>query len=412
MSKKTVIPVLLAAMMIFSLAGCSAHEDAVSYGNVQEHEQQAEEEDAREATDKDLYTPMENTYGYKLKNYENLKSKMVLRIPSSYEVNWESDRHIVLLTPEDDPYFKDTTISIFYNWQPGDIYSISELDGIFSDDLYLEKFRTEGVTVEQYDKTIAKVTTGAPFTKEGYEEGVCSAVHDGKIKINGKMTDGYSRVDVYARWYDSNICLSAFCKSENIEKTRDLLFFLLSNVTYKEGKVGQIINSEEIGGIKIAVPKAFVQTAAGTTEGVTQAISFVAPEDTHTALSGMSISAYLMDNKTADAFLEDEENADMAGRYFLRNMSPSADGFNNLYYFKEAGTETIAGKTATRYQGTESIIPASENSDKYYTIGDTWYLEILRIKTGGQSVVIVYRYPLHELETAEKVYTIIVRDSK
>lgn len=411
MRNKFFLWLLFLTLFTTFFSGCSKQE--AELGNIKDVT--IKETSASEKTE-NLFSAKKNTLGYSFHTYKNPRGYMDIKLPSNWNVIWHSDRHIEVAAPENDPILPGNTMHIYYDFSINDIQQASDMVSIFKDTLYQETYHIQGRSYKQYRYKMPKLRTDTTFTN-GHEDKVTIGITENmKMRhgATGSTEQPLAGIDYYVQWVFPCV-FSVVVPMEKQDVALELLSYIVSNLSYDKQQLEKTGYTEPVEsgiGLKLALPSAFKQIESSPLDCSLAQRTYLAPIDSHTGYSGMSLSTYALTAEDVKNISADTISQSYGAQFFASSFPDEASNFSNLYYAEDSTAIKLAGRTARAYSVDYTLLHTNEGYSKYFVPGDSWGMKVFVVTEQKYAELIVFNYQLSQNDLANEILELLKLYSK
>ena len=385
--KKGLSLILIGTLSFSFLTACKDNNEEGKLNEVE-----IEEEDnsvTHEASKKDeLFTLLEEPFGYDYKTIKNERADMQFQYPSDWDATIHNARHIEINPNKDDNNFSTLTLHILYKYNMGDD-SVKEFvanyDQYFEDDIIGLNYKIDNRN-DYHESTYVTPTTQETDNSYTTDPNRISLGIRDNIYISndlGYAPEGEYTGLYYSVYWDHYPCvITTVCKTSELEKAKKMLHYMVSSISHVEKNTTKIDATYTYEDMTITLPDSFKQNEENPN-------IFTASEKELSKYAGMNVGLFEIDENVDD--IEFAFNyAPVAARTFMNNRS----GKDQNGYAPNTKTTpiSIGGKEGKEFLSTCTIRMGNPANGEFYANGDTYFLHniMLNAENGKQKVLTIW----------------------
>lgn len=362
-----------------------------------------------------IFPSIGNSLGYEYNYIKNGRAKMKIPYPSSWKVSQDTSAHFILKSDESDPYMPGVTFHILYDYNNpamagGDPYSdyafnVSDTISDFSDDIKKLEITVDSNKLSRNSNSLPDDQYFDGTLPPKYQNDILVGETD-NIKTDQNLSDNGKTTQIFERNYYWNYqdvqCVFSFAGNqkykESIKKLQDLM--VKNTVYFSDGitNVGSFNPMEDKIGLTFDLPEQLKSVNISGTEEFS--LHYQSGINSLSCLSGISVDLYDISDDINESNID---NAYAAEIFKYATMSKGLDT-RASYFTEEISEDKIADLRANLFKTTCLI-----NNDKsfYFRKGDTWIIDIYKIKKGKNINLLCITYPLLQEPMALEIKKLI-----
>ena len=295
---------MLLLSTVTSMASCGIPSNKNDEGTIKDVEIA---EEKSEYDEKNIFHKLEIPFGYRTKNFNSGIAHLKMEIPSSYSVNVENARHIIIQAPSDDKNVGDATFHLIHSPSHAN-QNLSSGAAMPGQDAhaYVDYFKHElprffysvnGVNYTLREQEIPdEAISGYEFANKDTSK-VFSTQADNVVTLlvatNDAGTNEFSQLTYYFDWDGVPSAISTLIPKDKVENARKVIEFIISSSKYLVSKYDNT-NTYKLANCTLSLPNSMVVDKRSNNN-----IARIPVTVTDNATAGITIGSFTIDlNKT------------------------------------------------------------------------------------------------------------------
>ena len=399
---KRILSFFLITILCFSciiLPSCGEKKEVAKPGKINAVKTQTDTE-VKESKDKhNIFTKIEDPFGFSYKQVSIPRAQMRMEIPEKWTLETLSHREYRILPDKESQIFRDTGISIIFNYEegfwnrPGS--GLNERCDVFKYELPGIKYKTVGggtySITANYD--LRDMEINASWCKKD-DRVLFGNNSDSLIKgiTSGTKSDKSFATYYFVHWTDDVFaCFSAITPYDEDERTKDLLEYIISSITYMPLKVDSFMDVD-------------------LTHFTFSAPSNMKPDDydrsiirddfkNKTATAGMAVMHKKIKEKIDEKALNGK-----TGEYLAAALLAAENSYSIYTDVKDTSTVYIDGRRASKFKTYVCLdifnSGVTTNSVHILPIPSNFYMDVYYVEDTGNLIALAYHTSQQNLANA------------
>lgn len=343
-----------------------------------------------EVTAKNIFSP-DNKTDDDLVQYKNPRANMILSLPSTWKINWNSDREITAISGKASK-IPDTSFFVLYDFGAQNVESGKDLIDTFKNQLYKKTYTINGDKYSFFTYEDPEMNTDTIFTNKHDNLVACAVTKNIRMchkSATGSSEKGFTKIDYYINWYGKPCVISCVVKNKDVNTAKDYFHTIASNIKYCEQKkpaVGKTASLPNEFNMQIKLPHQFQLAMAEDDYMV-----YRSEINNGSAYSGMSLLRLTYSGEDAIEINEDTIMKDYALSWFKGSFSDSTS-ITPVFYAEETGSCEIGKYNAIVYDVDYTIVAKRKDYPSYFIPGETWKMKVFALIGENECEYIILNY--------------------
>ena len=346
------------------MTSCGLSSDKKDEGKIEDIEIT---EEKSEYDEKNIYHKLEVPFGYRTKRLNSGAAHLKMEIPSSYSVNVENARHIIIQAPQEDKNVGDATFHLIHSLSHANqrLSSGEPMPGMDAH-AYVDYFKHElprffysvnGVNYTLREQELPdEAISGYDFADKDSSK-VFSTQADNVVTLfvdtNDVGSDEFTQLTYYFLWDEVPSAISTLVPKDKVENARKVIEFIISSSKYLVSKADNT-NTYKLANCTLSLPDRMVVDKRSNNN-----IARIPVTVTDNATAGITIGSFTIDLNKTEKLTEETMN-EKFGMEIAGKLSPDWE----LIPFT-AGTQKIESNLSLGGRSTEHYFNTVTYNSKY-----------------------------------------------